>query len=45
MCRPCSVRTFDAPRVQVFAVFSYTFGPVGAKEGHEAEEPASTRNR
>ncbi len=36
--------TFDAPRVQAFAVFSYTFGPGGA-EDHEAEEPASTRNR
>ncbi len=35
--------TFDAPRVQVFAVFSYTFGPGG--EGGEAEAPASTRNR
>ncbi len=36
--------TFDAPRVQAFAVLSYTFGP-GGQEGHEAEEPASTRNR
>ena len=36
--------TFDAPRVQAFAVFSYTFGPGGGEE-HEAEEPASTRNR
>ena len=35
--------TFDAPRVQAFAVFSYTFGPGG--EEHEAEEPTSTRNR
>ena len=35
--------TFDAPRVQAFAVFSYTFGRGG--EEHEAEEPASTRNR
>ena len=35
--------TFDAPRVQAFAVFSYTFGPGG--EGKEAEAPASTRNR
>ncbi len=35
--------TFDAPRVQAFAVFSYTFGPGG--EGQEAEAPASTRNR
>lgn len=35
--------TFDAPRVQAFAVFSYTFGPAG--EGNEAEAPASTRNR
>lgn len=36
--------TFDAPRVQAFAVFSYTFGPGGA-ESQEAEAPASTRNR
>ena len=35
--------TFDAPRVQAFAVFSYTFGPGG--EGKEPEAPASTRNR
>lgn len=35
--------TFDAPRVQLFAVFSYTFGPGG--ESGEAEAPASTRNR
>ena len=35
--------TFDAPRVQAFAVFSYTFGQ--GEEEHEAEEPASTRNR
>ena len=35
--------TFDAPRFQGFAVFSYTFGPGGESEG--AEAPASTRNR
>ena len=35
--------TFDAPRFQGFAVFSYTFGPGGEAEG--AEAPASTRNR
>lgn len=35
--------TFDAPRVQAFAVFSYTFGPGGEESG--AEAPASTRNR
>lgn len=35
--------TFDAPRVQVFAVFSYVFGASG--ESGEAEAPASTRNR
>ena len=35
--------TFDAPRVQAFAVFSYVFGAGG--EGSEAEAPASTRNR
>lgn len=34
--------THDSPRVQVFAVFSWLFGPGGA-EG--AEAPASTRNR
>jgi len=32
----------DAPRAQVFAVFSYLFG---GHEGNEAEAPASTRNR
>ena len=35
--------THDAPRVSVFAVFSYLFGPGG--EAHEGEAPASTRNR
>ena len=32
----------DAPRAQVFAVFSYVFG---GSEGAEAEAPTSTRNR
>lgn len=36
--------THDAPRVSVFAVFSVLFGPRGSGE-HEAEAPASTRNR
>ncbi|MEP6778140.1 MAG: hypothetical protein ABI944_06765 [Chthoniobacterales bacterium] len=35
--------THDAPRASVFAVFSMLFGPAG--EAHEAEAPASTRNR
>jgi hypothetical protein len=34
--------TDDSPRVQVFAVFSWVFGPGG---GGEAEAPVSTRNR
>ena len=33
----------DAPRAQVFAVFSYVFGGGGGEAG--AEAPASTRNR
>lgn len=38
--------TYDAPRVQVFAVFAATFGPRGTgREAHESEAPASTRNR
>ncbi len=35
--------TDDAPRASVFVVFSMLFGPGG--EAHEAEAPASTRNR
>lgn len=35
--------TDDAPRVQAFAVLSYTFG--GGHEAPGAEAPASTRNR
>lgn len=35
--------THDAPRASVFAVFSVLFGRGG--EAHEAEAPASTRNR
>ena len=35
--------TDDAPRISVFAVFSFVFGP--GSEGNEAEAPASTRNR
>ncbi len=35
--------TYDAPRVEAFAVLSYVFGPGG--ETGEAEAPASTRNR
>jgi hypothetical protein len=34
--------TEDSPRVQVFAIFSWLFGPAG---GPEAEAPVSTRNR
>jgi hypothetical protein len=34
--------TEDSPRVQVFAIFSWLFGPPG---GAEAEAPVSTRNR
>ena len=34
--------TKDSPAVQVFAIFSYIFGGGGE---HEAEGPASTRNR
>ncbi|MBV9656760.1 MAG: hypothetical protein JO295_01495 [Verrucomicrobia bacterium] len=37
--------TFDAPRVQAFAVFSVLLGPPGAAEQEGAEAPASTRNR
>ncbi|MDQ6913115.1 MAG: hypothetical protein M3128_09610, partial [Verrucomicrobiota bacterium] len=36
--------TDDAPRAEVFAVFSMLFGPGGEHE-REAEAPASTRNR
>ena len=35
--------THDAPRASVFLVFSMLFGPGG--EAHEAEAPASMRNR
>ncbi len=35
--------TDDAPRASIFVVFSMLFGPGG--EAHEAEAPASTRNR
>lgn len=35
--------TTDAPRAQVFAVFSYLFG--GGSEREQAEAPSSTRNR
>jgi hypothetical protein len=35
--------TDDAPKASVFVVFSMLFGPGG--EAHEAEAPASTRNR
>jgi hypothetical protein len=34
--------TDDSPRVQVFAAFSWLFGPAGPGE---AEAPVSTRNR
>lgn len=37
--------TDDAPRVAVFVVFSYLFGPPGAHETEQGEAPASTRNR
>lgn len=35
--------TDDSPRISVFAVFSFLFGPGGERQ--QAEAPASTRNR